>query len=226
MSRISYNDLGNKYGNAWLRANKSNYEVHEPIYFYHISPTPISPENEFFMAPDHIQAGEDELFGIRRICVAPTIEQCLVAVAPYNPPTKMYVYRTCSVVKKSVIPYGVYDAPITQERWVTRKRKFKLVGELPMGYNDTYGMSELLSERFESGCAYPYRVRMNFDDRGSPTSLYRQQCELRRIRKFMRQHDTKMFINDIEKSIHDKQRNMKLRLNRNDPNRLRTSSSG
>lgn len=227
MARKSYFELGFQYERAAKYAKMSNYEEHEPIYLYHLSVTPLHTENEtqFFMEPKSIWAGEDDIFHIKRICTAPTVEQCLIAICPSNKLNQIYIYRTVSKVNKSVISYGVFDAPLTQERWITRKRKFMLVGEIPCGYNDQRCEAELLSRRWKEGTSYPNYICMNFDSRGGCDDFERQHRELLKTRKFMRKYDKNHFNNDIERKIHDNQRNMKLRLNRYEPKPIRASSS-
>lgn len=204
-------------------AKANNFEEHEPIYMYHVSPKPLhGADNSIVMEPKHIWNGEDDLFHIKRICVAPTIEQCLVAIAPtdFN---KFYVYRTLTVVKKSVMSYGVFDSALTQERWLTRTRKFKLVAEIHIG--DTDIETEILSREWEENKPYPNYILMDFSSRGGMHDLKRQHRELNKTRRFLKQHDKNMFLNDIEKQLHDKQRNMKLRMNRYDITRLYSSGT-
>ena len=227
MARTSYFELGFKYERAARYAKISNYEEHEPIYLYHISVVPLhsDDETEFFMQPKHIWSGEDEIFGIKRICTAPTVEQCLIAICPCNHISQIYIYRTVNKVNKSVVPYGVFDAPLTQERWITRKRKFMLVGEIPCAYEDSLDQAALLSREWKPGTSYPNYICMDFSSRGGMDDFDRQHRELYKARKFMRQHDSNHFINDVERKIHDKQRNMKLRLNRYEPKPIRASGS-
>lgn len=227
MARTSYFELGVKYERAARHANMSNYEEHEPVYLYHLSVSPLHTEHEtrFLMKPKEIWSGEDEIFDVKRICTAPTVEQCLIAICPWNTLNQIYIYRTVNKVNKSVIPYGVFDAPLTQERWITRKRNFMLVGEIPCGYNEARCEAELLSRKVNLGTSYPNYICMNFSSRGGQDDFDRQHRELHKARKFMRQYDKNFFVNDIEKKLHDNQRNMKLRLNRHEPKPIRASSS-
>lgn len=65
-----------------------------------------------------------------RICVAPTIEGCLVAVGRCLDKKKpIYIYRTKYKVS-SVLPENIIDCKITCERWIIRPVKFIKVGEI------------------------------------------------------------------------------------------------
>lgn len=217
MGRKSFFDIGLQFEKSGILARRDYYEDHEPIYFYHVSARPLHGHDDesFSMAPKFIDAEVDAMH-INRICVAPTMEQCLTAIVPMSS-DQLYVYRTVRKSNKSVIPFGVVDAPITQERWLTRERKFKLCAVIPR--HEKY-YNRILSDEDGSNS-----IKAEFDYRGSIADFSLQQQELTRMRKFFRMHDKNMFMNDIEKSIHDKQRNMKLRLNRYDLNRLSTTSS-
>lgn len=62
-----------------------------------------------------------------RICVAPTIEQCITAI-PYYMDT-LYIYKTENMVlpRKAI---GVYDAHITDEGWLEEPTTFVKIGTL------------------------------------------------------------------------------------------------
>jgi hypothetical protein len=60
-----------------------------------------------------------------RICVAPSISHCLVALPPYT----LKVYRTKNKVK-AYCPYGIPDSEITKEKWITKTTAFIKVGEI------------------------------------------------------------------------------------------------
>ena len=59
---------------------------------------------------------------VSRICCAPTIENCLIAI-PIEEFEIVNVYRTMNKVE-SVRPYRILDAHITQERWLTEPTDF------------------------------------------------------------------------------------------------------
>jgi hypothetical protein len=71
--------------------------------------------------------GGDEPAG-KRICVAPSVEQCLTAI-PYYLGAVVTIYRTKTPVKASC-PIGVYDAVVTQEGWITEPTMFVKLGIL------------------------------------------------------------------------------------------------
>ena len=98
-------------------------------HWFHISTT-LQKESERLFPRDN-----DEGFNrsgrepnIKRICVSPTLEQCLTAV-PYGKRDTIYIYRTRSKVK-AIPPVGVFDSAITMEGWITRPTWFDRVGIL------------------------------------------------------------------------------------------------
>lgn len=52
-----------------------------------------------------------------RTCVAPSIAHCFAAIAYGGHAYDFYVYRTASKITAHY-PYGVEDAPVTQEKWI------------------------------------------------------------------------------------------------------------
>jgi len=63
-----------------------------------------------------------------RICVAPTVEQCLTAI-PYTLDARCTIYRTKHRVKADK-PKKVFDAKVTQEGWLHDPTTFVKVGTL------------------------------------------------------------------------------------------------
>lgn len=63
-----------------------------------------------------------------RICVAPTIEQCITAV-PYILSQTFTIYRTNACVK-AMKPHGVFDMKVTGEGWLQIPTTFVKVGSL------------------------------------------------------------------------------------------------
>lgn len=219
MGRKSYYELGLDYETNYYMAHKKQYEEHEPLYMYHVSHKPIHPEDHssFEMRPKGILSGEVHISSIKRICVAPTIEQCLVAVVG-STNDYYYVYRTVTKASKTVPAFGVMDAPLTQERWFCRPRKFMLCAMIPASLNKVLPRDDCDDEL--------YGIYINFGgDRGSEDSFYTQRTELYRLRSYFKKHDHNYFINKLEKKRHDNQKQMKLRLNRYEPNAIYTSSA-
>jgi len=81
---------------------------------------------------------------VNRFCVAPTIQQCLLAVCTVLC-THHYIYRTVNRVKpiapfipeedkdkKFSLPF---DCSITNEGWIVRKTKFKCIGSIYLTKN-------------------------------------------------------------------------------------------
>jgi len=64
-----------------------------------------------------------------KICVAPTVPGCLVALPASCWYSMIYVYRTAEPVR-SVKPWDVVDADVTGERWIVEDCDFIQVGKI------------------------------------------------------------------------------------------------
>jgi len=101
-------------------------------YYYHVTQK-IWPYKKLLKPKSYgSNRGDDEPTD-RRICVAPTIEGCLLALGScldcYN---RAFVYRTSNkVIAKK--PYDVDDAKITGEMWLIRPTSFEQYGEILIG---------------------------------------------------------------------------------------------
>lgn len=98
-------------------------------YWYHVSTTLIKKIET--LIPWDNKNGEnrcdDEPEG-KRICVAPTIEQCITAL-PYSLLSEFRIYRTeRQVIAKKA--RKVFDAKVTQEAWITTPTVFIKIGDL------------------------------------------------------------------------------------------------
>lgn len=62
-----------------------------------------------------------------RICVCPTVAQCIVALGAYYDCGKVRVY-TCEA--DAVPAHGVFDADITGEHWILAPVEFTYAGKL------------------------------------------------------------------------------------------------
>lgn len=193
-----------------LHSRPFTLEKHDPYYFYHVSYTPIGdskgiPQETVYMRPRYIHSGESELHEKRRICVAPTVEQAINACAqPINATNKLFIYRTKRKLSNTYVPFGVFDAPLTGERWLTRKTSFKLIGTINTASNKSgtrYGMSH--NNKFTT---------LDFNNRGGWSSLYSQRKELPRVRKFVKDHSSSIFFSE-EDWIHNMQQSS-IKLNR------------
>lgn len=125
---------------------------HYRRYWYHISTT--IKDKHTTLIPWDEQTGfnrsADEPIG-KRICVSPSVEQCLTAV-PYYLGAIFSIYRTKSPVKASC-PVGVWDVKITQEGWLTVPTVFVKLGilkfidvELKLGVDDVIEESASFGE--------------------------------------------------------------------------------
>jgi len=86
----------------------------------------------------------------KRICVAPTIEQCITAI-PYCLGTILTIYRTKSpIIAKR--PQGVYDSHITEEGWIEKPMSFVKVGILKFeDIEKSLGVDNVAEEAASSG---------------------------------------------------------------------------
>ena len=103
-----------------------------PRYWYHISTT-LSKQLEYLTPWSNsmktFNRGPCEPNN-ERICVAPTVEQCLTAV-PYAPGDTFTVYRTARKCKANK-PSEVHDAHITGEGWIQEPMMFQRFGVLSL----------------------------------------------------------------------------------------------
>ena len=96
-------------------------------YLYHLSKTLCDKHIKLIPWNNPITRAENEPEG-KRICVAPTIEQCITAI-PYSPWDIFTVYRTKSQLIPSV-SRGIFDSSITYEGWLETPTSFIKVGIL------------------------------------------------------------------------------------------------
>ena len=98
-------------------------------YWYHVSTT-LTKKTEYLTPWDgytSVNRSQTEPEGAR-ICVSPTIEQCITAI-PYNLNDTIAIYRTEKKVKPEV-PHSIFDSNVTNEGWLTSPTKFKRIGYL------------------------------------------------------------------------------------------------
>ena len=183
-----------EYENSWHFGLKK--ESHNPHYFYHVSVVPLgnSDGKEFEkikLKPRCICSSESELLSIKRICVAPTVEQAINACAQMiEASNDLFIYRTAKKRKCSYIPYGVFDAPLTGERWLMNESTFVLVGRIKTGsLHKKHSYRALISSK--------QSVKVSFNDRGGVNSLNTQRNELPRVRKFLHKNK-EIFYSDEE----------------------------
>ena len=99
-------------------------------YWYHVSQTLTGKEVKLVPRRFGDNRSTDEP-PVARVCVAPTIEQCMAAV-PYSSWCSFQVYRTKNKVVAEPATDAIPDAPITEEHWVRRKVKYVRVGYLDL----------------------------------------------------------------------------------------------
>jgi len=117
-------------------------------YWYHVSTTLKNKCVKLYPREDGENRSGSEPPG-ERICVAPTIEQCITAV-PYRYSTEFSIYRT----KKKVMalpPNEVFDMDITDEGWLETPTTFVKLGtlnfeDIEIGLNEDSVIGEAASD--------------------------------------------------------------------------------
>ncbi len=98
-------------------------------YYYHIT-TRSWPKNVLLKPRKYGANRADEEPKTARICVAPTIEGCLIALGSCLPlSSDLYIYRTVRKIN-AIKPIDVIDSEITEEMWLLRPINFKYVGKI------------------------------------------------------------------------------------------------
>lgn len=123
-------------------SKKSLYDKRR--YWYHASDTLDEPQIRLIPRNwgENRSDGEPDT---TRICVAPTIEQCITAL-PYTFRTKLTIYRTKSPVQASC-PDGVFDSNITKEGWLLKKTSFIKMGTIRFSdIEDTEKLDHVIPE--------------------------------------------------------------------------------
>lgn len=206
--RTSFYQIGKLLSDLSSHSSTSNLEHHVPLFMYHVSDRPIhiADDQSFVMKPKDIISGEWECRHVRRICVSPTVDQCLMAIVPdsvigYN---DLYIYRTCRRVSSSVHPYGVVDASLTQERWLCRPASFKLVGTIEWA---DQGLSITPPSSYKP-------LFLDFSSRGHENDFIQQHYDYHRLRRWFKLHQGDIFIDHNNARIHQHQRTNQTLLNR------------
>lgn len=115
-------------------------------FYYHISNTKLhrSKSGEVTLTPrDYGDNRAQEEPDDARICVAPSVPHCLIALGSLSTEgDSLFIYRTKNkVVGKP--PYDVPDARVTKERWLTRQTKFVLTSKVVTSWRLIEMMGEL-----------------------------------------------------------------------------------
>lgn len=108
-------------------ANKKRSVYSYKRYWYHISSTLNRNTHRLIPWGEHrgFNRSGNEPSG-KRICVAPTIEQCITAI-PYSLSYKHTIYRTLSRVKAKR-PKDIFDSNVTNEGWIESPTTFLKIG--------------------------------------------------------------------------------------------------
>lgn len=86
----------------------------------------------------------------KRICVAPTIEQCIVAI-PYHLGATISIYRTKNR-ELATQPNDVFDAKVTDEGWFTVPTTFVKIGTLDFeDIEESMGIEHVIEEVASGG---------------------------------------------------------------------------
>lgn len=141
-------------------------------YWYHVTDTKHWGESIILNPRIPVRLGEDEP-QIERICVAPTVAQCISAVRPEE--SFLCIYRTATPVS-AYWPNGVSDYRITQEKWLLRPTRF-----VNVGYIDDYITNALYSIFSKLGYAC-----------GDKTNLHKQKNILNDYKRFLANHFPKI----------------------------------
>lgn len=193
----SFAELGQSNIGCVDRGN-SGKQKHEPIYFYHLSHKPLheNDSGNIKMDPNYIMSGESSVDHVTRICVAPSIEQCLIAIAPPSL-VKLYIYRTVKKLSVSWFPFDVSDFAFTQERWLLQSRSFVCVGEIGIEGNSYINLSDSRD-----------RFGFDFNNRGSlfNEEFKRQHKEYHRLKSYTKKYGiNKWFYNENDWKKHQSQ---------------------
>lgn len=97
-------------------------------YYYHLTQK-IWPNN-IILKPKKIFNKSDDEPNIHRICVSPTIKECLMALGStlwYK--NSIFIFRTKYKIKSSPC-FGVIDSHLTNERWILKPCNFIKIGKI------------------------------------------------------------------------------------------------
>lgn len=126
--------------------NKKHSIYNQLRYWYHISTT-LGDKHITLIPWDEDSSsnrGGLEPLG-KRICVAPTIEQCITAI-PYYLGSVCNIYRTKSKIKADA-PNNVFDSKITHEGWLYDPTSFIKIGVLKFrDVEKELGISDVIDE--------------------------------------------------------------------------------
>jgi len=120
-------------------------------YWYHVSTT-LKHKHEILIPWDEnrgFNRSGNEPDG-KRICVSPTIEQCITAI-PYSWVEIISIYRT-KIRVKAYASTGVFDAKVTGERWLHVPTPFVKIGILNFSkVEKKFNVDNVIPEAASSG---------------------------------------------------------------------------
>ncbi len=133
-----------------------------PRYWFHISTTLYDDVIHLIPSDNDTGRSMEEPPGAR-ICVAPTIEQCFLAVA-YGSYSIYNIYRTQKRVKViRPLKDSVFDAHLTDEGWLEKPTTFVKYGVFPLeDFEEALQKKDksIISEAASAGCLeYSKEVR-------------------------------------------------------------------
>ena len=188
---------------------------HHDTYFFHV--TDDYKGDQWFMKPRRIKSSESEYHHINRICVAPTFEQCVIALINFNSDSNWYIYRTKEKISQSSKPseHIVMDANLTDERWLLEPTEMVIVGEMfalnPSekmleDYINSHYVSPDVAITFDN-CNF---ISMDYNDRGDNFGINRQTNTLETIRALL-DKDIHPFYDNKNFQLNSNQRNVQIK---------------
>lgn len=187
---------------------------HNEMYFFHI--TDCYHGDEWLMKPRKIKSSEDKYHHINRICVAPTYEQCLIALINFKIDQNWFIYRTKYKVDHSIKPCKniVTDVIITDERWIMEPVEMVLVGEINALTPNEEDVTFYTNKNFvnpdvtiEINNQY---IPMDYNDRGHDFGISRQNNILEKTRELL-DRNLHPFYDKNDLYINLNQRNVKIK---------------
>lgn len=100
----------------------------KPRFFYHVTEKRWPKRKRLKPLHSSMTDRPAEEPSLARICVAPTVAQCLSAIS-YSGYYTYHIFRTLRRIKAKY-PYSVADSRITNERWLTKPTSFIKIGSI------------------------------------------------------------------------------------------------
>jgi hypothetical protein len=117
-------------------------------YWYHVSTTLKDKYINMVPWDDGFNRSSSESTG-KRICVSPSIEQCIAAI-PYILSQYCNIYRTRKPIVASE-PKGIFDSKVTHEGWLHEPTDFVKIGMLKFSdVEKTLGIEQVIGEAASS----------------------------------------------------------------------------